>query len=71
MRTCLDGCSRLQAADVSAADLASQFMVLSGYCMYGGSFTADVVSRAKQVRQPPRSHLSTLLDCAQLHAVLL
>lgn len=53
MRTCLDGCTRLQAADVTAADLsASQFVVLSGYCMYGGSFTAEVVSRAKQVNPP-------------------
>lgn len=49
MRTCLDGCTRLQAEDVSATDLASQFVVLSAYCMYGGTFTAEVVSRAKQV----------------------
>lgn len=49
MRTCLDGCTRLQAPDVTAQDLASDFVVLSGYCMYGGSFTAEVVSRASQV----------------------
>lgn len=49
MRTCLDGCTRLHAEDVSAADLDSQFVVLSGYCMYGGTFTAEVVARAHQV----------------------
>lgn len=49
MRTCMDGCERLQAADVSSACLQAEFVMLSGYCLYGPGFTKEVIALASKV----------------------
>jgi pfkB family carbohydrate kinase len=49
MRTCMEGCTRLQVADVKTEDLQSKFVVLSSYCMYGPGFTDAVVQKAEEV----------------------
>lgn len=49
MRTCMDGCERLQAADVSSGCLKAEYVMLSGYCLYGPGFTKQVIARASEV----------------------
>eukprot|EP00892_Ulva_mutabilis_P005122 jgi/Ulvmu1/2982/UM015_0022.1 len=48
MRTCMEGCERLQASDVSPTCLQAPFVMLSGYCLYGPGFTAEVIEAAQQ-----------------------
>ena len=50
MRTCMEGCEQLQAADVSSACLQAEFVMLSGYCLYGPGFTQEVIEMAHQAR---------------------
>lgn len=52
MRTCMDGCERLQASDVTCACLDAEVVMLSGYCLYGPNFTKQVIATAFKVHVP-------------------